>query len=105
MKKEIHPKYGDVIYRDAQSGDQWFSRSTKLDGPIEVVDGKEYRVIPLEISSYTHPFYSGKKTFVDAAGRVEKFNKRFGRASMMSSKKAKAGTPKAAEAETADSTE
>ncbi|MDX1972840.1 MAG: type B 50S ribosomal protein L31 [Candidatus Sumerlaeia bacterium] len=90
MKKGIHPNYGDVIYRDAQSGDQWFGRSTKLDGPKEVVDGKEYRVIMLEISSYTHPFFTGKKTFVDAAGRMDKFNKRFGRASLVSSKKAKA---------------
>lgn len=97
MKKGIHPEYGDVIYRDAQSGDQWFGRSTKLDGPIEKVDGKEYRVIALEISSYTHPFFSGKKTFVDAAGRVDKFNKRFGRASLMSSKKAKANAPKETE--------
>jgi large subunit ribosomal protein L31 len=90
MKKGIHPNYGDVIYRDAQSGDQWFGRSTKLDGAKEVVDGKEYRVIMLEISSYTHPFFTGKKTFVDAAGRMDKFNKRFGRATLVSSKKAKA---------------
>lgn len=97
MKKGIHPEYGNVIFRDAQSGDQWFGRSTKLDGPVEVVDGKEYRVIALEISSFTHPFFSGKKTFVDAAGRVDKFNKRFGRASLMSSKKAKATGAKATE--------
>lgn len=89
MKKDIHPKYGDVVFRDAQSGDQWFGKSTKLDGKVEVIDGKEYHVIPLEISSFSHPFYSGKKSFIDSAGRVDKFNKRFGGSSLASRKKKK----------------
>ena len=91
MKPKIHPVYGNVIFRDSQTGDEWFGRSTKLDGKVEVRDGVEYRVVPLEISSASHPFYSGRKTFVDTAGRVEKFKNRFGRQSIVSKKKAKAG--------------
>jgi len=96
MKKDIHPEYGDVLFKDAQSGDTWLGRSTKLDGPTETIDGKEYKVITLEISSFSHPFYSGKKSFVDSAGRVDKYNRRFGRTSMKSRKKSKtAGGDKA----------
>lgn len=94
MKKDIHPKYGPVIYRDASSGEEWISNSTKLDGPVEVRDGVEYHVIPLEISSISHPFFSGKKSFVDTAGRVEKFNKRFARP-VVSRKAAKKAAPAA----------
>lgn len=89
MKKKGHPQYGPVIFRDNQTGDEWFGASTKLDGKVEVRDGVEYHVIPLEISSFSHPFYSGRKTFVDSAGRVDKFKKRFG-AGIVSRKKQKA---------------
>jgi large subunit ribosomal protein L31 len=78
MKKETHPTYGAVIFRDVSCGEQWIGASTKLDGPRETIDGVEYPVVALEISSFSHPFYSGRKSFVDSAGRVEKFNKRFG---------------------------
>lgn len=88
MKDKIHPKYGPVIYRDTQTGEEWISASTKLDGKTEVRDGVEYHVIPLEISSASHPFYSGKKTFVDTAGRVDRFKKRAG-GTMTSRKKLK----------------
>lgn len=91
MKDKIHPKYGPVIFRDVSCGEQWIGASTKLDGPKEVIDGVEYHVISLEISSITHPFYSGKKSFVDTAGRVDKFNKRFGAGSLRSKKKEKVG--------------
>ena len=87
MKTDIHPKYGPVIFRDASSGDEWIGGSTKLDGPTEVRDGVEYHVITLEISSHSHPFYTGRKSLVDTAGRVDKFNKRFQKGSMLRTKK------------------
>lgn len=92
MKSNIHPKYGPVLYRDASSGEEWIGYSTKLDGPVEVRDGVECHVITLEISSASHPFFSGKKSFVDTAGRVEKFNKRFARP-VVSRKAAKKTAP------------
>jgi len=91
MKKEGHPNYGPVIYRDVSCGEEWIGYSTKLDGPKETRDGVEYPVIALEISSISHPFFSGKNTFVDTAGRVEKFNKRFARP-VVSRKAAKKAT-------------
>ena len=77
MKDKIHPKYGPVIFRDISCGEEWYGMSTKLDGPKETRDGIDYHVISLEISSLTHPFYSGKNTLIDTTGRVDKFQKRF----------------------------
>jgi large subunit ribosomal protein L31 len=92
MKKDTHPTYGAVLFRDISCGEQWIGASTKLDGPREVVDGVEYPVVALEISSYSHPFYSGKKSFVDSAGRVEKFQKRFGQTVLSKKARKKAET-------------
>jgi large subunit ribosomal protein L31 len=96
MKKNVHPKYGPVLFKDITSGDSWIGRSTKLDGPVEVVNGVECHVVSLEISSFSHPFYSGKSSFVDTAGRVERFKKRFGASTVISKKKAKAGAGESA---------
>jgi len=79
MKKEIHPEsYRDVIFVD-DSNDERFLISSTL--PSEETakweDGKEYPVIHVEISSASHPFYTGKENIIDTAGRVEKFNKRY----------------------------
>ncbi len=92
MKAEIHPEYGPVIFRDASNGKEWLGASTKLSGPKEVRDGIEYSVITLEISGYSHPFYTGEQGLVDTAGRVDKFKKRFG--ASMTSRKKKATTEK-----------
>lgn len=78
MKAKIHPGYGPVLYHCASCNTDWVGGSTKLDGPTKTVDGVEYRAITLEICSSCHPFYTGRKSFVDTAGRVEKFNKRYG---------------------------
>ncbi len=91
MKDKIHPKYGPVIYRCASCKTEVISGSTKLDGKVEVVDGVEHHVIALEICSSCHPFYTGRKSFIDSAGRVEKFNKRF-KQPLVSKKKAKKET-------------
>jgi len=78
MKKDIHPeKYGKVIYVDDSSGEKFLIPSiTKSDKTEKWEDGKEYPVVHVEISSASHPFYTGKETVIDTAGRVEKFKKR-----------------------------
>ena len=91
MKKETHPQYGPVLFRDASNGKEWIGASTKLNGPKETRDGVEYPVVMLEISGYSHPFFTGERSFVDTAGRVDKFNRRFGR---VQSRKKKVGEKK-----------
>ena len=77
MKTDIHPDYNAVVFRDLASGDTFLTRSTvKSDKTIEL-DGVTYPVIDVEISSESHPFYTGKQRIMDSAGRVEKFNQRF----------------------------
>ena len=78
MKKDIHPEYREVVFQDVQSDFKFLTRSTmKSDEKIKWEDGKEYPVIKVEVSSASHPFYTGKKIFVDTAGRVEKFNQKY----------------------------
>ena len=78
MKKGIHPEYREVVFMDVQSDFKFLTRSTmKSDEKIKWEDGKEYPLIKVEVSSASHPFYTGKKIFVDTAGRVEKFNLRY----------------------------
>ncbi|WP_105566548.1 type B 50S ribosomal protein L31 [Microbacterium halophytorum] len=77
MKNDIHPEYNNIVFRDLGSGETFLTRSTaKSDKTIEL-DGVEYPVIDVEISSASHPFYTGKQRIMDSAGRVEKFNQRF----------------------------
>ena len=78
MKAEIHPDYAPVVFRDLTSGETFLTRSTATsDKTIEWEDGNSYPVIDVEISSASHPFYTGKQRILDSAGRVEKFNQRF----------------------------
>lgn len=78
MKKNIHPEYKDVIFWDTSSDFKFMSRSTlKTKETITWTDGKEYPVIKVEVSSASHPFFTGKKMFLDSAGRVEKFQKKY----------------------------
>lgn len=78
MKKDIHPEYKDVVFWDTSSDFKFMSRSTlKTKETIKWTDGKEYPVIKVEVSSASHPFFTGKKMFVDSAGRVEKFQKKY----------------------------
>jgi large subunit ribosomal protein L31 len=79
MKKDIHPKYQEVVFLDTTSKFQFLTRSTlSSKETIKWEDGKEYPLIKVELSSASHPFYTGKKVFVDTAGRVEKFKKKYG---------------------------
>ncbi|GLI28898.1 50S ribosomal protein L31 type B [Agromyces rhizosphaerae] len=78
MKTDIHPDYAPVVFRDLASGATFLTRSTvSSDKTIEWEDGNSYPVIDVEISSASHPFYTGKQRILDSAGRVEKFNQRF----------------------------
>jgi len=78
MKKDIHPEYNEVVFQDVQSDFKFLTRSTMTsEEKIKWEDGKEYPLIKIEVSSASHPFYTGKKIFVDTAGRVEKFNKKY----------------------------
>ena len=78
MKAEIHPDYAPVVFRDLTSGETFLTRSTATsEKTIEWEDGNSYPVIDVEISSASHPFYTGKQRILDSAGRVEKFNQRF----------------------------
>jgi large subunit ribosomal protein L31 len=78
MKTDIHPDYAPVVFRDLASGATFLTRSTVTsEKTIEWEDGNTYPVIDVEISSESHPFYTGKQRILDSAGRVEKFNQRF----------------------------
>jgi large subunit ribosomal protein L31 len=73
MKTGIHPEIYDVVFVDVSSGAQFITESTVKSEETVKIDGKEYYVIKVDISSDTHPFYTGKQKLVDTAGRVEKF--------------------------------
>ncbi|MGP1447356.1 MAG: type B 50S ribosomal protein L31 [Candidatus Limimorpha sp.] len=79
MKKDIHPKnYRLVVFKDISNDYTFISRST-INSKETIVweDGKEYPLVKLEISSASHPFYTGKMKLVDSAGRVDKFNNKY----------------------------
>ena len=80
MKKDIHPEtYRDVIFKDFSCDESFKSKScANTRDKIVWTDGVEYPLIKLEISSASHPFYTGKMKFVDSAGRIDKFNRKFG---------------------------
>ena len=79
MKSEIHPdNYRLVVFKDMSKGYQFLTKScVETKETITYEDGNEYPVYKLEISSASHPFYTGKTNFVDTAGRIDKFNKRY----------------------------
>ena len=78
MKKGIHPDYRPVVFQDASANYSFLTRSTiKSSDTIEWEDGKTYPLVRLEISSASHPFFTGKQKLVDTAGRVEKFKKKY----------------------------
>ena len=82
MKKDIHPTYREVVFLDTSSNCSFLTRSTLHSSEtIKWKDGKSYPLIKIEVSSASHPFYTGKKIFVDTAGRVEKFNQRYKKSS------------------------
>lgn len=90
MKSDIHPNYRPVVFVDKQADFRILTRSTlPSKETITWEDGNEYPVIYVDVSSGSHPFYTGKQKFVDTMGRVEKFKKKFagGYASVTGAKK------------------
>ncbi|MEQ8237664.1 MAG: type B 50S ribosomal protein L31 [Cyclobacteriaceae bacterium] len=78
MKKEIHPEYREVVFFDTTSDFKFMTKSTMTsEETIKWEDGNEYPVVKIEVSSASHPFYTGKNILLDTAGRVEKFNKKY----------------------------
>ena len=79
MKKGLHPEnYQFVIFKDMSNGYSFLSRSSANSRETaKWEDGNEYPLIKLEISSMSHPFFTGKNMLVDTAGRIDKFNKRY----------------------------
>ena len=78
MKADIHPEYRQVVFQDVTSNFAFLTRSTL--GSKETIkweDGNEYPLIKIDISSASHPFYTGKQKLVDTSGRVDKFRKRY----------------------------
>jgi len=79
MRKDIHPEYREVLFHDTSVDEYFLVRSTlATDQTKEWTDGKTYPYCVLDISSASHPFYTGKQKLVDTGGRVDKFRKRFG---------------------------
>jgi large subunit ribosomal protein L31 len=79
MKKDIHPDYHPVVFRDSGAGMAFLTRSTATsDKTIVWANGQTYPVVDVEISSASHPFYTGRAKILDSAGQVEKFHRRFG---------------------------
>lgn len=80
MKKDIHPNYRTVVFKDISNDTAFLGKSTaNTPDTMAWEDGNTYPLIKLDISSASHPFYTGKKMFVDTAGRVDKFMQRYGK--------------------------
>ncbi len=79
MKKGIHPaSYREVVFMDVGADVKWVTRSTVETTRTIEYEGKEYPLYTLDLSSHSHPFFTGKQKFVDSEGRVERFQKKFG---------------------------
>ena len=79
MKKDIHPaNYRLVVFKDISTDEAFLGNScAPSKETMTWEDGKEYPLIKMEISAFSHPFFTGKMKFVDTAGRIDKFNKKF----------------------------
>ena len=76
MRKDIHPEYRPVVFMDTSTGYQFLSGSTKRSNETVEFEGETYPLIRVEISSDSHPFYTGRQKFTQADGRVDRFNKK-----------------------------
>ncbi|CAL9640997.1 type B 50S ribosomal protein L31 [Saccharothrix sp. NPDC042600] len=80
MKKGIHPDYHPVVFQDSGTGKAFLTRSTATSSrTVEWEDGRTYPLIVVDVTSDSHPFWTGSQRVVDTAGRVEKFNRRYGK--------------------------
>jgi len=80
MKADIHPEYREVVFQDVSSDFAFKTRSTiKTRETIQWEDGNEYPLVKVEVSSKSHPFYTGQHKIVDSGGRVDRFKQRYGK--------------------------
>jgi large subunit ribosomal protein L31 len=79
MKEGIHPEYRDVVFLDVQTGNKFITRSTINTRETMDIDGKKYPLFKCDVTSESHPFYTGAQTRLVETGRVEKFRARFAR--------------------------
>lgn len=79
MKPDIHPKLNPVVFVDASTGNEIITRSTLTSGDKREIDGVEHFVVNVDVSSFSHPFYTGKQRVMDREGRVAKFKKKYAR--------------------------
>ena len=80
MKPDIHPNYRPVVFKDNSADFAILTRSTvETKETITWTDGKEYPLVRVDISSQSHPFYTGKQSMVDTAGRVDRFKRKYGK--------------------------
>ncbi|RRO15446.1 type B 50S ribosomal protein L31 [Saccharopolyspora rhizosphaerae] len=79
MKPDIHPRYEPVVVQDRATGRTFLTRSTATsEARIEWEDGNTYPLITIDVTAYSHPFWTGDQRVVDTQGRVEKFRRRYG---------------------------
>jgi large subunit ribosomal protein L31 len=78
VKPDIHPDYHDVIFHDSATGEEWRSRSTQTSQEMREIDGVQVPVVRLEISSQSHPFWTGTMRELDADGKIDRFRRRYG---------------------------
>ncbi|MGK0358919.1 MAG: large subunit ribosomal protein L31 [Bradymonadia bacterium] len=76
MKSDIHPKYNNVVFVDGEH--EIITRSVMSSRDTREIDGVEHFVLPIDISAFTHPFFTGKQKIMDTEGRVDRFLKRYG---------------------------
>jgi len=79
VKEGIHPDYHKVLFVDTATGDEWVTRSTMTSSETKEVDGEELPVVKLEISSCSHPFWTGTMRELDADGKIDRFRRRYAR--------------------------
>ncbi|MGB6242488.1 MAG: type B 50S ribosomal protein L31 [Castellaniella sp.] len=79
MKEGIHPEYREVVFLDLQTGNKFISRSSLSARETTEIDGKSYPLFKCDVTSESHPFYTGAQTRIVETGRVEKFRVRFAR--------------------------
>lgn len=90
MQKDIHPKVYPVVYLDTSSGAEFLSTSTKKSSETKKIGDIEYYVVRVEVSSSSHPFFTGTQKLIDTAGRVDKFMARVKKAQTIKEKEVKA---------------
>jgi large subunit ribosomal protein L31 len=78
VKEGIHPNYHKVLFIDSATGHEWVSRSTLGSSEMREIDGEQVPVVRLEVSSYSHPFWTGRMREVDSDGKIDRFRRRFG---------------------------